>query len=101
MLSDSELLAQYKEQSSIEGGFRFIKDPAFEIDSFFLKSPERIGALMMIMTLCLMVYNLAQYQVRQCLKENNETLPNQLGKPVKNPTMRWLFQLMHMIAVVV
>jgi len=59
-----------------------------------------IGALMMLMTLCLMVYNVAQYHLRQCLIENDETLPNQLGKPVKNPTMRWIFQLMTAISVV-
>jgi transposase len=100
ILQDAQILAQYKEQSHSEGGFRFIKDPAFEVDSVFLKTPERIGALMMIMTLCLMVYNVAQYQLRQCLQENNDTLPNQLGKPLKNPTMRWLFQLLNTISVV-
>ena len=64
-LTDSNVLGQYKEQSSIEGGFRFIKNPTFELDSVFLKTPERIGALMMIMTLCLMVYNVAQHQLRR------------------------------------
>ena len=52
------------------------------------------------MTLCLMVYNIAQYKLRQALHEKNETIPNQLNKPVKNPTMRWIFQLMEGIGVV-
>ncbi len=32
--------------------------------------------------------------------EKNETLPNQLNKQIKNPTMRWIFQLTERISVV-
>ena len=38
------------------------------VDSVF-KIPKRIEALMMIMTLCLMVYNIAQYRLREALVE--------------------------------
>ncbi|MFN7095330.1 MAG: hypothetical protein ACK4M7_08205, partial [Burkholderiales bacterium] len=86
--------------AKVEAGFKFIKDNAFELDSVFLKTPERIGALMMVMTLCLMVYNFAQYHLRHCLKGNDDVLPNQLGKPVQNPTLKWIAELMHVIAVV-
>ncbi len=51
------LLASYKEQQGVERGFRFIKDPQLHLNNIFLKKPERINALMMIMTLCLMLYN--------------------------------------------
>ena len=64
------------------------------VDSVFLKSARRISALMMVMTLCLLVYNYGQYSPRKKLKEENETLPNQLDKEVQNPTMRWIFQIM-------
>lgn len=47
-----------------------------------------------------MVYNFAQAHIRQCLKEHDEALPNQLGKPVQNPTMKWISELMNVIAVV-
>ena len=70
------------------------------VDSIFLKTPKRIEALMMVMTLCLLVYNVAQYRLRKELEEKNKTLPNQLNKPVKNPTMRWIFQLMEGINIV-
>ena len=100
LLSNHDILKQYKEQSGVESSFKFIKNSAFELDSFFLKTPTRMTALMMIMTLCLMVYNFSQAHLRQCLKENNETLPNQLGKPVQNPTMKWVAELMNAIAVV-
>jgi transposase len=97
---DKRLLAEYKAQQEVEGGFKFLKDPWFMLDSIFLKLPHRIEALMMVMTLCLLVYNIAQYKLRLALHKRKETLPNQLGKEVKNPTMRWIFQLMEGIGIV-
>ena len=76
------MLKEYKEQQGVEGGFRFIKDPWFMVDSIFLKSATRIEALMMVMTLCLLVYNFAQHRLRDSLKQHNTTIPNQLDKPV-------------------
>lgn len=70
------------------------------LDSVFLKLPKRIEALMRVMTLCLLVYNVGQYKLRKRLKENNITLPNQLGKEVSNPTLKWIFQIMEGIDVV-
>ncbi|BBO59034.1 hypothetical protein [Mycoavidus sp. B2-EB] len=69
-------------------------------DTLFLKSPQRIAALMMVMILCLMVYNLTQFQIRAKLGDCADTLPNQLGKPTSTPTLRWIFQLMEGIALV-
>lgn len=100
ILNNHAVLKQYKEQACVESGFKFIKNNAFELDSFYLKTPARIGALMMIMTLCLMVYNFAQYSLRKCLDEQDEVVPNQVGKPIKNPTIKWISELMNMIAVV-
>ena len=54
----------------------------------------------MIMTLCLLVYNYAQYRVRKVLADEKTTVPNQVGKPIRNPTPRWLFQCMEGVAVV-
>ena len=98
--SDEKMLSEYKEQQHVERGFRFLKDPTFMVDSIFLKSTKRIEALMMVMTLCLLVYNIAQYKLRKKLKDENTTLPNQLGKGVQNPTMKWIFQIMEGVGVV-
>ena len=68
--------------------------------SIFLKSAQRIEALMMVMTLCLLVYNVAQYKLRQALKQADDTLPNQLGQPTQTPTLRWIFQLMEGIGII-
>jgi transposase len=49
-----QMLENYTDQGvSVERGFRFLKDPLFFADSLFLKKPERIMALIMIMTLAL------------------------------------------------
>ena len=87
-----DILSEYKAQQGVERGFRFLKDPLFFASSVFLKSPERIMALAMIMALCLLVYNLGQRQLRQGLNTANEHIPNQLGKPTQTPTLRWVFQ---------
>lgn len=99
-LTAEMMLSTYKEEQDVERGFRFIKEPSFQLNKVFLKKPERIEALMMIMTLCLMIYNLGQHQVRERLKIEEETLPNQKGKAVNNPTLRWIFQMMNSITIV-
>ena len=99
-LTHEALLLAYKDQQGVERGFRFLKDPWFMVDSFFIKKRSRIEALMMVMTLCLLVYNFTQHKLRKALAERNETLPNQLNKFVNNPTLRWIFQLMEGIAII-
>ena len=91
-LSDEQLLAAYKDQQNVERGFRFLKDPLFMASTLFLKSPQRIMALMMVMTLCLLVYAALEYRIRQALQAQQETFPHQTGKGVSNPTARWVFQ---------
>lgn len=99
-LTPDEWLHLYKnEQQKVERGFRFLKDPMFLLDYIFLKLPRRIMALSMVMVLCLLVYTLAQFKIRKALEKEIEGLPNQLKKPTKRPTMRWLFTLMRGIHV--
>lgn len=95
-LSAIEVIRAYKAQNaSIENmGFRFLKDPIFFASSLFLKKPSRIMGLLMVMTLALLVYSIAQRRMRRILQTNNETLPNQINRPTQTPTMRWIFQLM-------
>jgi transposase len=100
-LSNAELIGAYKDQQKVERGFRFLKDPMFMASTLYLKSPKRIMALMMVMTLCLLVYAALEHRIREALKEFNETFPNQKGKPVANPTVRWVFQFFAGIHVLV
>jgi transposase len=74
ILSDEEMLAEYKDQSGIEAGFKFIKNNAIGLEDVYLKKPERIAALMAVMTLCLLIYGITQQRLRIALKENDESL---------------------------
>jgi transposase len=48
-------------------------------------------ALLMIMTLCLMVYAALEYSIRKGLQEQGLTVLNQVKKPTDRPTARWIF----------
>ena len=92
VLSDDEILQEYKAQQSTERGFRFLKDPLFFTSSVFLKTPERVAALATVMGLCLLVYSLGQRALRLALDRAKQTIDNQVGKPTAKPTLRWVFQ---------
>ena len=97
ILSNEEVLIEYKGQSGTERGFKFIKDDTFQVDSVFLKTPARIDALMMVMALCLMVYGVSEYELQQSLQEKNETIPNQMNKPTNTPSLRWVYFLFRVV----
>ena len=69
-----------------------LKDPLFLASSVFVKKPERIVALSLVMVLCLLVYRLAEHRLREQLAETGLTVPNQVSKPINRPTLRWIFQ---------
>jgi len=92
ILSEQEVVSTSKDQGGVERGFRFLKDPLFLASSVFLKKPERIAALGLIMVLCLLVYRLAEHRLRTHLAETEQTVPDQLNRPTARPTMRWIFQ---------
>jgi len=100
-LTPKELLEEYKSQQRVERGFRFLKSPEFLSDALFLKKPQRIEAMLMIMTLSLMVYAALEYKIRKELKKQNKTFPNQLGKPIQNPTARWIFECFYEIQIII
>jgi len=94
-LSCKEVVLAYKGQnSSVERGFRFLKDPLFFTSSLFVKKQERIEGLLMVMTLALLIYSIAQRRLRRYLQTTGKTLPNQIKKEISNPTLRWIFQMM-------
>ena len=100
-LNDTEIVLAYKNQNNtVERGFRFLKDPIMFTSSLFVKKPERIMGLLMVMTLALLVYAIAQRRLHQALKNLQETLPNQIRKETSKPTLRWIFQLLDGIDLV-
>ena len=71
-MKNEDFLCTYKKQSSVESGFKFIKDNTFEVDSVFVKKPGRVSALMVIMVLTLLIYRLAEYKLRNKLIEEKK-----------------------------
>jgi transposase len=54
----------------------------------------------MVMTLALLVYSIAQRRMRNELSMTGSTLPNQINQPTSRPTLRWIFQCMEGIHLV-
>ena len=99
-LTDEALIELYKAQNTtVERGFRFLKDPLFFASGLFLKKPERVMALLMVMGLCLLIYAACEQIVRGGLARREETLPEQRGKPTPTPTMRRVLQIFEGIEV--
>lgn len=90
-LTMEKMLQLYKSQQSVEKGFRFLKSPDFLTSSLYLKKPERIEALLMIMTCCLLVYAALEHKIRKELKAQSEYFPDLKYKPTQTPTARWVF----------
>ena len=87
------MLSYYKEQSTVERAFKFIKDKSFHASEVYLENENRIAALAMIMVLCLMVYSITEWQVRNLLREKNISIRNQFGKPTQRPRAKWVYFL--------
>jgi len=94
-LTMQALLDLYKSQQTVERGFRFMKNPEFLTSSFYLKKPQRIEALLMVMTCCLMVYAGIEHKIRTGLKEKSLYFPDQKNKLIQTPTARWVFFCFH------
>src|SRR5262249_29861548 len=89
---DAELLQAYQEQyTSVEPGFRWIKNPA-AISPVWLEKPARIAALAMLTVVGLLVYTLIQRQVRLYLCEHDQHIPGNKG-PTARPTSAVVFTL--------
>ena len=96
------LLREYKDQQKVERGFRFLKDPLFFTSSVFVKKPQRVEALALVMALTLLVYSLGQRQLRAQLAQTNETVLDQKRRPTRTPTFRWIlqkFQAIHLVSM--
>ena len=89
-----------KSQQAVERGFRFLKSPDFLTSSLFLKKPERIEALLMIMTCSLMIYAGIEHMIRRRLAEENAFFPDMKKKPTQRPTAKWVFFCFQGVSVV-
>jgi len=77
--TDAEIPQAYQEQhTSVEPGFRWIKNPA-AIAPVWLEKPERIAALAMLTVIGLLVSSIIQRQVRLSLWSQAQQVPGNKG----------------------
>jgi hypothetical protein len=86
-----EMWAGDKGQVHVERGFRCWKDPQLFASSRYLNKPERIMALLLVMTVCLWVYAAVDYRIRHARKDHAATCPDHRGQRSHQPTARWVF----------
>jgi transposase len=97
--ADAEILQAYQEQNTtVESGFRWIKNPA-AIAPVWLEKPERIAALAMLTVLGLLVYSVIQRQVRLYLRTHDQQLPGNKGLTA-TPTAAVVLALFAPVALV-
>jgi transposase len=81
----AQVLASYKEQHGIEKNFGFLKDDAI-VNALFLKTPERLEALGLILLISLLIWRLMEFEMRRHLQRTDTTLPGWDNKPTRRPT---------------
>jgi transposase len=97
--ADATILEAYQEQhTTVEPGFRWIKNPA-AIAPVWLEKPERIAALAMLTVLGLLVYSVIQRQVRLYLLTHDQQLPGNKGLTA-TPTAAVVLTLFAQVALV-
>ena len=99
-LPTQKVLLEYKGQSPLENRFNLIKNASCISSKVYLKNESRITALTMIICLSVLIYALAERELRRALVALKETVPHQTKKPIQNPTMKWIFQMFEGVGLV-
>jgi transposase len=89
-----KVLRTYKDQYGIENNFSFLKDDQI-VNAIFLKRPERIEALGLILLIALLAWRLIEHTMRTELEATDTQLSGWDNKPTKRPTsymMMWKFR---------
>ena len=80
-----DVLRAYKEQHGIEQNFGFLKDPLI-VNSLFLKKPERIEALGLVLLLALLIWRLMERSLRLHVEMTGNALPGWDKQETTRPT---------------
>ena len=80
-----DVLRAYKEQHGIEQNYGFLKDPLI-VNSLFLKKPERIEALGLVLLLALLLWRLVERTLRVHVETTGKPLTGWDKKATQKPT---------------
>jgi len=83
--SAREILTVYKEQHGTEQNYGFLKAPVI-VNSLFLKQPERIEALGLVLLLSLLLWRLMERAMRRHVDTTSTSLPGWDKKVTERPT---------------
>jgi transposase len=83
--SARDVLTVYKDQHGTEQNYGFLKDPVI-VNSLFLKKPERIEALGLILLLALLLWRLMERAMRTYVDTTSTRLPGWDKKATERPT---------------
>ncbi|BAZ91035.1 transposase [Raphidiopsis curvata NIES-932] len=97
---DEKVNAGQVVKAMIINGLGFVSKPLYMFPEYFetiacepeVLNIKKVESMGMIMGLCLLVYTLAQREIRAALRESKSTIKDQLGKLTDRPTLRWIFQ---------
>ena len=79
------IIKAYKDQHGIEQNFGFLKNPTI-VNGIFLKSPERIEVLGLVLLISLLIWRLIEHTMRQYIEKSGTTLPGWDNKRTERPT---------------
>jgi transposase len=97
--TDADILQAYHDQNTtVEPGFRWIKNPA-AISPVWLEKPERIAALAMLTVIGLLVYAVIQRQVRLYLRTHDQQILGNKGMTA-TPTAAVVLALFAQVALI-
>lgn len=92
------LLEEYRDQSTVEQRFAFLKDPVF-IDGLYLHTPRRIEALAYVFVMACLVYSVFERRVRRQLQAQRQRILLPGKRWSDNPTGKMLLALVGNLVV--
>src|SRR6266705_1657780 len=92
-LSDAEMMAEWKGQYKVEHSFRLVNQ-RFLVTPLFLKTPQRIAALVFLVMVGALIAGLIERQVRRALAALQQPLKGLMpaGRDSLRPTVTRLFK---------
>jgi transposase len=93
------ILSAYKDQYGIEQNFGFLKDPVI-VNSIFLKRPERIEVLGLVLLLSLLIWRLMEREMRRYIEREKRDLPGWKKRRTTRPTSFMLMTTFQRIMII-
>lgn len=97
--SNHEVLEEYKNQSTVENRFRFLKHPMM-VDGIYVQSPRRAEALAYVFLIALLVASFLEMKIRRELKATNEEVELEGKRKTKRPTILAILEHLNTIQIV-